>query len=97
MNCVSWLFLLFIVILTIHSDVIGRAQHCVFEYPFRWIAKKPTCQPYDYCLAFDDQQWRTLQFATKTAYHLNRKSSENLLDFGVKSEYAIQQFKLFSQ
>lgn len=67
----SLLFLIFIVILTIQSTI---AENCIFQYPFQWKLHK--CHPYDYCLAFDEHRWQTIQFATKTAYRLNNKNSQ---------------------
>lgn len=71
MNCnSSLLFSIFIVISTIQ---LNAAENCVLQYPFQWILKSSKCHSYDYCLAFDEHRWQTIQFATKTAYPLNGK------------------------
>lgn len=91
MNHNSLLFLTFCGISSIQSDLV---ENCVFQNPFRWIPKLPKCHPYDYCLAFDEHRWQSIEFATKTAYRLNENSTAE--HFEVKSEYNRNQFSYYS-
>lgn len=72
MDRIPWLFLIIIVMTTIQLNI---AENCTIQYPFQWNTELGKCHPYDYCLAFDDRRWQTMQFATKTAYRLNGKST----------------------
>lgn len=73
MNPISLLVSIVVVVFSIKSNV---AENCVFQHPFQSFQKPSKCHPYDYCLAFDEHRWQTVQFATKTAYRLHEKSLE---------------------
>lgn len=73
--------LIFIVIRTIESIL---PEYCEFQHPFQFV-KTPKCDPYDYCLTFDEQRWKIIQYSTKTAYPINEKPLDRN-DFEVKGE-----------
>lgn len=94
MNIHTSLLIILIFIVINLSIQLNVAENCVFEYPFQWDVKLPKCHPYDYCLAFDEHRWQNIQFATKTAYRLNEKSTtQNHFDVESECNCFIYSFK----
>lgn len=85
MDPIPLLFLIFIIFM-MSTIQLNDAKNCSIQYPFQWNTNQQKCHPYDYCLTFDDSRWQTIQFSTKNAYRLKKKSTTQN-HFDLESEY----------